>query len=125
VRDFKAYRASAVRYWERRRFVFNAALVPPAVLGYLPLASVSAAVGDVRHLDGFDLIAVFASAAIAANICYTFAYAAEFLFGNDEPHSWWLAFGRTSAFVCGMLGSIGLAFAGAASIAFTEYPGGR
>lgn len=124
MRDFKAYRASAIRYWERRRVVFNAALILPTVLGYLPAAGVSAGVGDVRQLSDFQLIAAFASAALAANVCYTFAYAAEFLFGSDDPTSKWLSSGRALVFACGVLLSMPLAFMGALGIAFTEYPGG-
>ena len=66
----------------------------------------------------------FALAAVGANLCYTFAYAAEFLFGSDEPTSRWLTFGRTAVFVCGTLASMALAFAGAGGIANAEYPGG-
>jgi hypothetical protein len=58
-----------------------------------------------------------ALSAVGANICYSFAYALEFFFGNDNPASAWLRFGRTSAFIGGVLFAMLLALIGGYNIA--------
>ena len=86
MRDFHLFRHAAIRYWERRRLLYNFALVPPALFGYALTAGV-AYVGDPHPILYRFLLFWFALSALGANICYSFAYALEFLFGSDEPTS--------------------------------------
>ena len=48
------------------------------------------------------VLPLFALSALGANICYSFAYALEFLFGSDDAASRWMRYGRTTAFVTGL-----------------------
>jgi hypothetical protein len=120
MRDFHAFRRSAVRYWERRRIIYNAALVLPALFGYMVTAGL-AYVGDPHPTLYRFLLFWFSLSAIGANVCYSFAYALEFLFGSDHPTSRWLRFGRTTAFVGGVLFAMLLALVGERNIAMMEF----
>jgi hypothetical protein len=119
MRDFHAFRKTAIRYWERRRIVYNITLIPPAVLAYLLQAGVAHG-GDDYGLHPYYAVFLFAASALAANICYSFAYALEFLCGSDDPSSHWLRSGRTATFVAGLLVSILLALIGGRNIALME-----
>jgi hypothetical protein len=46
MRDFPAFRASAIRYWEKRRIFYNLALILPALIGYMTWSELPAAVDD-------------------------------------------------------------------------------
>lgn len=115
--DFPAYKKKAIRYWERRRIVYNMALVLPSILGYLSAAELSIAVGDRGSFGFGGIAALFLASALGANICYSFAYALEFLFGSDEPSSSWLQFGRSTALVSGTVFAMILALVGGRNIA--------
>lgn len=121
MRDLPAYRAAAIRYWEFRRLVFNALLVVPAAFGYIITAGISAAVGDQRFLETVDVVIQFAVSCVAANLCYSFVYAFEFLFGNDNVMSRWLQSGRVTVFTFGTLFAMLLALWGGHRIAVIEY----
>ncbi len=118
--DHPAFRKTAIRYWERRRIIYNLALVPPAFVGYA-LADTFNWVGDAHRTHYGFVIFWLTMSAFGANICYSFAYALEFLFGCDAPDSRWLRFGRTSAFVAGILFAMSLALIGGRNIANMEY----
>src|SRR5689334_15529953 len=119
MRDYSTFRGKAIRYWERRRIVYNLVLIPPALVSYA-FADTMNWVGD-PHPTLYRFIFVwFALSAIGANICYTFAYVLEFLFGSDDPTSPWLRSGRRTAFFGGILFAIVLAFVGGAHIAAME-----
>ena len=120
MRDYHAFRKTAIRYWERRRIVYNIALVPPSGLSYMLGAGV-ARVGDDYGWHPYYVVFLFALSALGANICYSFAYALEFLFGSDDPASRWLRFGRATAFVAGVLFSMLLALFGGRNIALMEF----
>jgi hypothetical protein len=120
VRDYSAFRGSAIRYWEWRRLFYNAALVLPALIGYA-VTDVVNHVGDGHNSDNARLFVWFVLAAVGANICYTFAYALEFLFGKDEPTSWWFKYGRTLVFCGGLILAILLAFLGGRNIANLDF----
>ena len=120
MRDYHAFRQTAIRYWERRRIIYNIALVPPAALSYMLVAGV-ARVGDDYGWHPYYVVFLFALSALGANICYSFAYALEFLFGSDDPSSRWLRFQRTTAFVAGVLFSMLLALVGGRNIALMEF----
>jgi hypothetical protein len=118
--DYESFRHAALRYWEKRRLWYNLALVPPALLGYAPSA-LSAAVGDQQRLGSAGVIGLFVLSAVGANVCYSGAYALEFFFATDDPHSRWLRSGRRFFFVAGILFGMGLAFIGGRNIHIMEY----
>src|SRR6185503_14190212 len=118
--NYQTFRRTAIRYWERRRILYNLALVPPAFFGYMLTAGVIY-VGDPHRSHFSYVLLLFAVSALAANICYSFAYALEFVFGSDDPTSRWLRFGRTSVFVAGGFFAMVLALIGGREIALTEF----
>jgi hypothetical protein len=120
MRDFHAFRKSAVRYWEQRRIIYNTALVLPALLGY-GLADNLNWVGDRHSTHYAFIIPMFLVSALGANICYSFSYALEFLFGSDIPISRWQRYGRTTAFVGGVFFAMLLALIGGRNIANMEW----
>jgi len=120
MRDYPTFRKTAIRYWERRRIVYNLALVPPAFIAYMFTAGVIY-VGDPHETHYGFVLSLFALSALGANICYCFSYAFEFLFGSDDPASRWLRFGRTTTFVAGVLFGMLLALIGGRNIAMVEF----
>jgi hypothetical protein len=100
MRDFTTFRSSAIRYWERRRIAYNLALILPAMFG---------------------LGALFVIAALGANICYSFCYALEFVFGIDDAGAAWLRLGRRAALIAGIIFAMALAVLGGRNIALLEY----
>ena len=121
MRDYRVYRKAAIRYWERRRIVYNLALIPPTLFGYGLYAGVSAGVGDPRHLTTGVVIVLFLVSVIGANLCYSFGYALEFLIGSDAPDSRWLRFWRPLLMMLGTLFAMLLALFGGRNIAVLEY----
>ena len=120
MRDFYAFKKTALRYWEWRRIIYNLALVPPALIGYALIDNLNW-VGDPHQTHYSYILPLFALAAVGANVCYSFAYALEFLFASDDVTSRWLRFGRTMAFVGGVLFAMLLAFVGGWNIANMEW----
>lgn len=120
MHDYHAFRKTAIRYWERRRIIYNLALVPPAFVGYA-IADTFNYVGDPHATHYGFVVFWLAMSAFGANVCYSLAYALEFLFGSDKPTSRWLRFGRASAFVGGVLLAMLLALIGGRNIAGMEY----
>lgn len=116
MQDYKTYRRTAIRYWEKRRIIYNLALVPPAFVGY-GLTDIMNHAGDAVSTNYHIIVPCFIMSALGANICYTFAYALEFLFGSDDPASLWLKRYRTVSFVCGVLFAMLLALIGGGQIA--------
>lgn len=120
MRDYPAYKKSAIRYWERRRILYNLLLVPPTLVGYMVTSSVIY-VGD-PHVTLHGLVfSMLALCVVGANICYTFAYALEFLLGSEDPTSYWLRSGRRGALIAGVLFAMLLAAIGGRNIAMTEH----
>ncbi len=105
IADYNTFRAGAIRYWERRRIFYNLALVPFSLLSYL-LGAALESTGDVEDWDFLYPLLLFTVSAIGANICYSFAYAAEFIWGNDNPSTEWLQSGRKACFVAGTVVSM-------------------
>jgi hypothetical protein len=118
--NFQSYRRSAVRYWECRRIIYNAVLILPALVGYGFTDSFNW-VGDPHRTHYAYIIPLFLVSAICANICYSFSYALEFLFGSDDPTSSWPQLGRSTVLTSGILLSIWLAFVGGGIIADMEW----
>jgi hypothetical protein len=121
MHDYDAFRKSAIRYWERRRIFYNLALILPALFGYVMYAGVSAGIGDRRNLGTGAVLSLFFASAIGANVCYSFGYALEFLFGSDAPDSGWLRFWRPLLIVLGTVFAMLLAVVGGQNIAVMEY----
>lgn len=121
MHDFQSYRRSAIRFWEWRRIVYNLALIPPAVFSFIFCVAPSVATGDDPILGTEEILFMFVKSAIGANICYTFAYVLEFLFGSDAPASRWLRWGRPLALVSGILVAMLLALFSGAGIAMLQY----
>ena len=108
--DFHEIKRSAMRYWERRRIFYNLLLVLPSLLGFSMGAAAAARHGLVRESGAGVVMLLFVLWAIPANICYTFAYSLEFLFGGGSAKSLWAQSGRTFAFVLGTLFAMFVAF---------------
>jgi hypothetical protein len=125
MHDFAAWKKQTIRYWERRRIAYNLLLIPPAFFGWGLAGSVSAGVGDQQHLTTAGVLFLFFLAALGANICYSFVYALEFLFGSDDLKQGWNAHRRNLIFVAGVLLSILLALIGGRNIANAQYSGLR
>jgi hypothetical protein len=81
-------RRAAVRYWEKRRIVYNVLLVPPSIVSY-SLGAMSRGGGSDSLFTTPHALLLFAMAALGANVCYSFVYALEFWFGNRNPDSLW------------------------------------
>ncbi len=112
---------SAIRYWERRRIIYNVLLTPPALLGWGLGGAVGGAVEDRAVVGIGGLMLLFIFAAICANICYTFSYALEFLLLSADDDGAALRNSRTVAFFAGCILSIPLALIGGRNIAFIQY----
>ena len=120
MHDFTAFRRLAIRYWERRRILYNLALAPPALVSYL-FTDCMNWVGDSHPFHYAYLFLLFGLSALGANIFYSFVYALEFFLGSEEPTSRWMRFGRSTVFVGGVLFAMLLALAGGWNIAQLDY----
>ena len=120
MQDYHLFRKTAIRYWERRRLFYNLALIPPSFFGYM-LAAGLLYVGDPPETQNAYVLFWLVMSAFGANVCYSFAYALEFLCGSDDPASRWLRFGRSTAFVGGVLFAMLLALIGGRNIAEMEF----
>jgi hypothetical protein len=120
MHDYHTFRHTAIRYWERRRIIYNLALLLPAWFGYGFTDNLNW-VGDTHETHYSYILPWFALCAVGANVCYSFAYALEFLFGNDDPTSRWMRYGRTTAFVGGVLFAMLLALIGGWNIAIMAW----
>ena len=119
--DYKAYKKLAIRYWEWRRIFYNLALILPAFLGSGLSAGISAGIEDQRRLSTGVVAVLFLLSAFGANLCYSFGYALEFLFGGNAPESRWQRFWRPVLIVLGTLFAMLLAIFGGRNIAWLEY----
>jgi uncharacterized membrane protein YfcA len=120
VYDYRAYKSSTIRYWERRRIFYNLALVLPAFISYMAGAALAHA-GDPHKTYFSYVLGLFVLYALGANVCYSFAYVLEFFLWSEDARSRWLRFGRTSVFVIGILLGMFLAVLGGANIAQMEF----
>lgn len=120
MRDYPAFKKSAIRYWERHRILYNLLLVPPTVISYVVTSSLIYVGDPHRTLHGL-VFSMLALCILGANICYSFAYALEFFFGSDDPASRWLRSGRTAALIVGVLFAMLLALIGGRDIAMMEF----
>jgi hypothetical protein len=119
MHDYPAFKKSAIRYWERRRVLYNLLLVPPTFFSYMATAGVIYVGDPHRTLYGL-VLSMLTLSIVGANICYSFAYALEFFFTSDDPESLWLQSGRRATFIAGVLFAMLLALVGGYDIAMTE-----
>lgn len=118
--DTQTFKTTAIRYWERRRIIYNLALLPPSLVGYGIMVGFNYP-GEEPPIHGLYVSLMFALSALGANICYTFAYALEFLFGNADPSSGWIRGGRSAVFTSGILLGMVLALIGGRNIAMLDF----
>lgn len=118
--DFPAYRRTAVRYWERRRIVYNLAIVPSLLFGFAFKDTLNWTADDHDTHYGF-VFTMFAITCFKANICYSFCYALEFLIGSDDRASRWQHSLRRSSFVGGVMFAMLLALFAGFGIANLEW----
>jgi hypothetical protein len=111
MNDATANKRSTICYWEWRRLIYNLLLVPPALVGYFVSVGSRGGMWEIGP-QYFYLLFRLAVAALEANICYSFVYALEFLFGSEKPDSRWQRFGRMTVFVAGVLLAVCLALRG-------------
>jgi hypothetical protein len=121
MRDFPTFRTATIRYWEKRRIIYNLALVLPAHFGYFTATMLPGAVGDTSHIGPVGLAIMFGVGAVGANICYSFCYALEFLLGSDDLGAAWSRYGRRCILIAGVIFGIALAFLGGRNIGHLEY----
>lgn len=88
--------ASAARYWEPRRLLYNLLLTVTAVLWF---EAHWAAIRPALHLESVLALLVLAG---LANLCYTAAYAVEAVFTQPATREWWLK-RRWTLWAAGML----------------------
>lgn len=113
-------RKKAIAYWEKRRIFYNLALVLPAFFGYQDAVAFAESNGDRLPPSPPPILIItvqLAMYAVLANICFSFAYALEFLLGRKGPSSAVWTSGRTIIFILGTLFAMVLAFGGGGSIA--------
>ena len=105
-----AYKNSAIRYWEKRRLIYNVILVVPALVGWSISASLTLAIDDQQSPSLLDPLVILnlIFLIIGANICYSFVYSLEFLFYSESSQSW-SSRGRLIILILGCLISIPLA----------------
>lgn len=115
-------KGEAINYWEIRRTFWNLLLVPPAVLSYWFALGIAVEIGDPPAFGWPVVAAMFCFSAVAANICYSFAYVIEFWIQGASAEEGYRTIGRHVLYALGCLLGIGLALGGGASIAQTQYP---
>lgn len=120
--EFTDYRKKAIRYWERRRIIWNLILVPPSVFTYVLGAGFAVGIGDRSEFGLPTVVVLFCFAAVAANICFSFVYVIEFWVSGRDAEDVYCKIGRRLIFAIGCLIGISLALAGGKEIAILQYP---
>lgn len=123
--DFETIRAEAVRYWERKRLWYNAALVVPTLLG-LALGGLANALDDLPSQVGLGgMLVALLLLIVAANLVFCLAYAFEFLWGSRGRPMAQLRLARRLVFVAGLLLAAVLALIGGVNLAYLPVHGFR
>jgi hypothetical protein len=120
--EFEVFKRDAIQYWEKRRVIWNLLLVLPAYFSYSIGAGLAAGIGDTAAFGLPMVLAMFCFAAVGANICYCFAYVAEFWLAGTGAEKTYRENGRLLLFILGCLIGLGLAFSGGSAIALAQYP---
>ena len=101
----KDYRRHTIRYWERRRILFNAIILVMFLFTWPVSQAFTAGIDDkipASLLDPFTVIAIGCSF-LLCNVCYSIVYALEFIFYNEDAKSFWPTTGRALIFIAGCL----------------------
>ena len=121
VPDFLATKRFAVRYWERRRWIYVALLAPAAAVGYFLTGEVLAGFDDEEFPSKSVILIMFVVGFIAANIAYSFAYVFEFAVIGTSRYKGFSTTWRPLLFAAGCILGIVLAFMAARGIAFAGF----
>ncbi len=123
--DEFAERRSAIRYWERKRLWYNAALVVPTILG-LALGGLANSLDDLPSKVGLSgMLFALLLLIVAANLVFCLAYAFEFFWAGRRGPTPRLQFARRVVFVIGLLLAAVLAFVGGVNLAYLPVHGFR
>jgi hypothetical protein len=118
-------RRLAIRYWERKRLWYNAALVVPTLLGF-GVSSLANALDDLPSQVGVGgMLLALLLLIVAANLVFCLAYAFEFLWGSQGRPITQLRLARPVIFVVGLLLAAVLAFIGGSNLAYLQVHGFR
>ena len=118
-------RRLAIRYWERKRLWYNAALVVPTLLGF-GVSSLANALDDLPSQVGVGgMLLALLLLIVAANLVFCLAYAFEFLWGSQGRPITQLRLARPVVFVVGLLLAAVLAFIGGSNLAYLQVHGLR
>ncbi|GAA5496041.1 hypothetical protein Rhal01_02222 [Rubritalea halochordaticola] len=115
-------KTKTIKYWERRRILWNTLLAPPSLLAYKVTTDLESYYGTQSTFGWSMVLWLIFVYATAANICYTFAYVAEFWVLETKWEHFYHMRGRKILFVLGTLLGMALAFAGGIAIARLQYP---
>jgi hypothetical protein len=118
---FRTFRGFMIRYWEKRRLAYNAALFLPALFGHTLMAGISEGLGEPSRYSAAPVLLMFILAAIGANVCYSLVYALEFLVAGSRWQRHWEKHGRVTLFVVGTFFAMFLALLGGRNIAIIQY----
>lgn len=122
--DSDTYRTDAIRYWERKRLWYNAALVVPTLLG-LALGGLANALDDSSQVGLGGMLFALLILIVAANLVFCLAYAFEFLWGGRGRPMTQLRLARRVVFAVGLLLAAVLAFIGGRNLAYLQVHGFR
>lgn len=122
--DSDTYRTDAIRYWERKRLWYNAALVVPTLMGF-SLSGLANATMRMSRVGLGEILFALMLMIVAANVVFCLAYAFEFLCASrGRPlKQLWLA--RRVVFAVGLLLAAVLAFIGGRNLAYLQMHGFR
>jgi len=115
------YTRRAIRFWEIRRAIFCGVVALPAWFAHMLFSGIQAGLDYPQTGTALELTVRYAWAFVLLNICYTFAYAAEFLFRSENPSAFWPTAGRHLTFVPGLLLGCYFAFCAGAQIGIFEF----
>jgi|GEM_PF-1605853 len=114
-------RREVIKYWEKRRIIFNLLIGAVTLPIYLLRTGISEGVGDTKYLAEYQVVLLFLGFFIILNICYSFVYVLEFLFGANDLSTPWRRTARFVIFVVGCLIGAVCAIAAARDIGGFEY----
>jgi hypothetical protein len=119
-------RRLTIRYWERKRLWYNAALVVPTLLGFGLSGLANAPLDDRPSQVGLGgILFALMLMMVAANVVFCLAYAFEFVWAGRGGPKTQQRFARRLAFVVGLLLAAVLAFVGGVNLAYLSMRGFR
>jgi hypothetical protein len=118
VRDALTSRQAARRFWERGRVVYNVAILAVAWLEYSARTGPSAGAAGTPAITRAQVLGMFFTFAVGANLCYTLAYLTEKARAttSSAPR------GRLAIFLVVTLVAVAAAYAAGQAVAGLQYP---